>query len=334
MKIRLAVPLLCALAVQVLTPLPARAADPAPLLTTDELKKLVDSGQYRDALKAMLPILVLKGPAAAPYNRHEILMLKAECQLQLKMNREALDTLDLARKEALAVPDQPSAAQALALTHLIQKSPGLNYTPKTGTSRKPITIVDRTLRKGAYDALFADELAPLQQKAKAALAGKSLVPIAEASKLLGGVRAVEFVSTGSNKETEQLTADLTKQSLKLFNDALEDLTARTQRISDSANRIVTENMNVTDSTGRTWVQQQTRRKGLTPQDSQTLKGIQTESAKIPQAASDLAQALGADNAPFKAVAGKAEVLRDKVNTVLTDDYSAVINQTVPDRVPR
>jgi hypothetical protein len=301
-----------------------RAADAPPLLTMDEVKKLADSGQYQDALKALGRISQLQGAAAAPYNRHEVLMLRAECQLQTKQTSAARETLELARKEAVTALDEEKAAQASALKQLIEKSPGFHYTPKTGTSRKPIPILDRILRKAAYDALFADDLAPLQAKAKAAAVSKSLVPIAEASKLLSSVRAVERVSTGSNKQTEQITADLAKQSLKLFNDALEDLSTKTQRISDSANRVVTETVNFTDPSGRTYQQQQTHRKGLGPQDGATLKGIKTECDKIPAAAAELAQALGADTAPFKVVATKAEQVKDKANTALTDDYSTVI----------
>jgi hypothetical protein len=304
--------------------MPLFAADAPPMLTMDEVKKLVDAGQYQDALKAISRINQLKGPAAAPYNHHEVLMLLAECQLQTKQTTAAKSTLDIAHKEAVTVLDEQKAAEASALKQLIEKSPGFNYTPRTGTSRKPIPILDRILRKAAYDALFADELAPLQLKAKAAANARSLVPIAEASKLLSAVRAVERVSTGSNKQTEQITADLTKQSLKLFNDALNDLSTKTQRISDSANRVVTENVNFTDANGRTYMQQQTHRKGLAPQDAQVLKGIKTECEKIPVAASELAQALGADAGPFKTVAAKADTIKDKANTVLTDDYSSAI----------
>jgi len=301
-----------------------RGAEQVPLLTQDELKKLVDSGQYKDALKGMIRVMELKGAAAAPYNRHDLLMLKAECQLQIKETRAAMDTLELARKEAVAESNDAHAAQAQALVLLIQKSPGLMYTPKTGTARKPIPILDRILRKAAYDALFADDMAALELKVKAAVAGKSLVPIAEASKLLSGLRAVEFVSAGDNKQTEQITGDLTKRSLKLFGDALDDLTAQTQRISDSANRVVTENVNVT-SGGQTFMQTQTHRKGLAGQDAASLKAIKAECEKIPAAAWELAQALGADTAPFKAVAAKADSLKDKANTVLTDDYLSVVH---------
>jgi hypothetical protein len=306
------------------TSVPLLAADLPPLLTMDEVKKLVDAGQYQDALKAIARIAELKGAAAAGYNRHEVLMLRAECQLQTRQTTAARDTLELARKEAAANLDEEKAAQASALKQLIEKSPGFNYTPRTGNTRKPIPILDRILRKSAYDALFADELAPLQLKAKAAANSKSLVPIHDASKMLASVRAVERVSTGNNKQTEQITADLTKQSLKLLNDALDDLSTKTQRISDSANRVVTENVSFTDANGRTFMQQQTHRKGLGPQDGPTLKAIKADCDKIPAAAAELAQALSADAGPFKSIAVKADTIKDKANTVLTDDYSSAI----------
>src|SRR5207248_1905113 len=113
--------------------------------------KLANAGQYQDALKALLRILELKGPAAAGYDRHEMLMLKAECQLQIKQSSAALDTLELARKEAAAAANEGHVMEASALAMLVRLSPGGNYTPQTGTIRKPIPIHDRTLRKAGYD---------------------------------------------------------------------------------------------------------------------------------------------------------------------------------------
>jgi hypothetical protein len=186
--------------------------------------------------------------------------------------------------------------------------------------RQPIPILDRILRKAAYDALFADEYAPLELKVKAALKATSLPPIADAAKAASGVRAVEFVSTGANKKTEKITQDLTAQALKLMNDALADLTSTTQRISDSANRLITENVTMQDGAGHTYYVQQTHRQGLQGQDAQTLKNIEATCDKMGPAAAELAHDLGGDAAPFKQIAAKALTLKAKADTTLNDNY--------------
>jgi hypothetical protein len=302
-----------------------RAAEPA-LLTGDEVKKLVDSGAYKDALKALLRVLDLKGAAAANYDRHEMLMLKVECQLQLKDQPGAKVTLETARKEAVEAKKDGNVAAAAALATLLEKSSAWNYTPKTGAVKKPIPILDRTLRKAAFDALFADEFTPLENKVKAAANAKSLGPIVEAARLAGAIRAVERVSTGENKKTEAIVDALTKQSLKLLDDAVTDMAAKTQKIHDSANRVVTETVNMTDSQGRQYQTLQSRRKGITNQERDALKGIKTEAAKIPTAAGELAAFLGSDAAPFTAIGKKAETVKDTAEKTLTDDYVNVLRQ--------
>src|SRR5208283_3866968 len=130
---------------------PAPATGPAPLPTADEVRKQVDDGQYRDALKNLLRILDLKGPPAVAYDRVDMLFLRGECQLQIHENNAAQGSLDAAVKEARGgngVPaNRDKAVGALALSALLAKSPNLMYTPKTRTgplAPKPISILDRT----------------------------------------------------------------------------------------------------------------------------------------------------------------------------------------------
>src|ERR1051325_2735669 len=94
------------------------------MLTQDEIKKLVDAGQYKDALKGMSRVLALKGQAAVGYDRFELLMMKAECQLQVKDSTGALATLTEAKKEAFGQRNFDKLAEPTALTYLIQKSSG------------------------------------------------------------------------------------------------------------------------------------------------------------------------------------------------------------------
>src|ERR1035437_3345318 len=143
----------------------ARAEEP-PLPTAAEIKNLVDAGQYKDALKPISRALALKGPAAAPYVRPDLWILRAECLLQLKQDQQgALAALEQARKDAFGERKFEKMAEPTALTMLIQKSNAYKYTPRG--AKEGISILDRTLRPAAYAALLADELPATKQKVDA-----------------------------------------------------------------------------------------------------------------------------------------------------------------------
>jgi hypothetical protein len=301
------------------------AAELTPPLTADEVKKLVNAGQYKDALQALIRILDLKGPAAGAYDRHEMLMLRVECQLQIKQNLAALDTLEVARKEAVAAFNDEHAMDASALTMLIKQSPGGIYMPQTGAVRRPLAINDRIQRKAAFEAMLADQMAQITLKIRQAKTANKLPPIAEAAKLAVAVRPVEHAAAGDNKQTDQLLADLSQIAVKLLTAASDDLASQTQRISDSANRVVTENVFVTDPYGRQMQTTQTHRVGITREETTTLKNVMSEAGKIAAASTQFAQFFANDPAPFKTAATKAATIKDKANTALTDNYSANVH---------
>ncbi len=159
---------------------------PAPLPLPGDLKQQVDAGEYRDALKGLSRVLDLKGAAAEPYNRFEMLTLRAECQLQLRQTAAALDSLTAAQKQAASQGNADGVGASLAFADLIQRSPALRYTPKASNgplAKKPIDILDRSQRPQAYEALFADELTSAQQKVRQAETARQMPPILEAAKM-------------------------------------------------------------------------------------------------------------------------------------------------------
>lgn len=300
------------------------APETAAPLSADEVKKLANAGQYQDALKALVKILTLKGEKAAGYDRHEMLMLKAECQLQLKMSSAALDTLELARKEAATALAEDQAMQSQALAMLIKASPGGTYTPQTGTIRKPIPIADKTLRKGAYDSMLGDQLAQINVKVKQAKAANKLPPVAEAAKQVVAIRPVEKASAGDNKATDELLADLSKLAMKMVSAAVDDLATEIKKISDAANRVVSENVTLQDPSGRAYVVQQTHRVGLSGNDRTSLKNAIAECGKISGAAGELGQFFSTEAQAYKDVATKASLTKDKATATLNDDYTSNI----------
>ena len=161
----------------------AQEAPPVPM--TREIKAQVEAGDYREALKGLLRALDLKGPAAQAYDRVELLMLRAECQLQIKESRACLDSLEAARKEAGVQGKSDGVGAAMAMALLVQRSTAFRYVPKTAAAGpvapKPVDILDRQARPEAYKALFADELAGTRQKVRAAETVRTMPPIMEAA---------------------------------------------------------------------------------------------------------------------------------------------------------
>ena len=297
------------------------AAEANALLTAEEVKKLVAAGQYQDAAKMLNRILALRNPAAAGYDRYEMLMLRAECQLQLKLTPAAIDSIEAARKEAITTANDEQVMSAVAFAALIKASPGGNYTPTTGTIRKPIPITDMILRKAAYNSLFADQLAQITVKVRTAKVANQLKPIAEAAQQTVTIRAIEKVSTDNTTQADQILADLAATAQKMLSTATDTLAADAKRINESANRLVTENIMVTDAMGRMYNSTVTRRAGLTADDSKTLKQIITESGKIASAANEFAAFfVSSDPAPFKDIATKAQTTTKDAQRTLNDNY--------------
>jgi hypothetical protein len=296
------------------------------LLTSDELHKLVDAGQYKDALRGLARPLALRGIAAAPYDRHDLLNLRAECQAQIHDNAGALATLALIHKESAAANKPDDVLLADAFAELLQKSPGGIYLPKTGASHLPIKILDRSARKSAYDALFADQFVLFQQKATAAANAKTLPLFMEAAKFAASVRAAEFASTGGNAQSADAMKDLADRAAKLINDTVDDLSLRQTRISTAANREITETYN-SNIRGVMYPQNRTHKAGLSGDDATVLKNIIETCKKVPPAAQQLADAFGTEQETFKAAANKAEDLKAKANTTLTTDYTGYTNGT-------
>jgi len=177
--------------------LPATApaqTTPPPLPKQADIRGLVEAGDYAGALRGITRVLELKGPAAVPYNRPEMLLLRGECLLQTRQNSAAKVALDDSLKEAIAAGDSVIAGNALALSTLMAKSANLTYSPKKGTSpvaAKPISILDRTVRPDAYKALYNDLLPETTTKARAAIKSESMTTVMSVARDAATLRALE-----------------------------------------------------------------------------------------------------------------------------------------------
>jgi hypothetical protein len=312
-------------------PAPATTAAPGgaanALPTAAELAKQVDDGQYRDVLKSLQRVLDLKGTAAAPYNRAEMLMLRAECLLQLRETQGALSTLEAAAKEARGnkdqVPDPDMLGKAVALTVLVNKSPNLQYTPKTHTgpvAPKPINILDRTARTDAFKALFDDVLPDAKAKVRATENAKTLQPILDLAKSIAALRAVEKAATDADNESTVLVSQLTTRATIMLGNSVADMSAAVDSIAANANQVYTYPIpRINPATKQQYFDQGTRRRGLNSDQGARLKTIQQNCAQTISACADLGLALDAVD-KFRPIANDADRVTQKAVRVLNDDY--------------
>jgi hypothetical protein len=288
----------------------------------------VDDGQYREALRSLQRVLGLKGAAAAPYNRAEMLMLRAECQLQIREPSAALTTLDAVAKEARGSKDQASNpdmfGKALALTVLVNKSANLQYTPKTRTgplAPKPINILDRAARPEAYKALFTDILPDAKAKVRAMENTTALQPLLDTAKALAALRGMEKVANGAEDESAMLANQLATRATILLGNSVADMNAAADSIAATANQIFTTPvMRVDPVTKKSVIDQVPHRQGLVNDLPARLKTIQQNCTHVINACADLSLAL--DSAEkFRAISSDADTVARKAGNALNDDYS-------------
>jgi hypothetical protein len=304
------------------SPPPTAQSSSTDRLTAEEIRKLVDAGQYRDALKALARVVDLKGAAGADYDHEEMLLLKAECLLQIRENSSAMATYTSAQKEAQKDGKDAQEAIAGSMILLIQQSPGLKYIPKTGDVKTPISVLDRTQRTAAFNALFNDQFAIFTRIAKGASTATTLQPTLDAAKLAAGLRDVEKVATGSNQQTQQMMDDMADHAVKLINTKLDDFSARTTAIAASANTMVMSPA-MGSYGGRSMQTTNTHRQGLLGNDAQVLQNVIDTCKSVPAGAELLANALGSHKDDFHTAGAKAEQLRTKADHVLHDNYAVV-----------
>jgi hypothetical protein len=310
MKRRLAVGAVMAMGVSA-----AALAAPPTLPTMEDITKLADAGQWKETLAAVSRVSELKGPAAAPYDRRKLLMMKAECQLQLHENSGATTTLATLIKES---KDAKEAAEPIALTELLQKSPGGTYTPK-GAGQPPISVLDRSKRKEAYTALATDQLAALQARVKAASNVTALPPLVQLGKAAAPVRAAEYAGTGKTEQVDAVTAQLAALSQKLMNAALGELSRRVEAVSLSANKQITVTVPMNFGRGGTAAVTQSRPTGLTSTDIATLRDVEKQCDQFAPASKELGQAFG-DEKGFSGITSQATQIKSRAEAVLNANY--------------
>lgn len=298
---------------------PSLAADAAP--TTDQLNELFAERKYQDLLTRLNKILSLKGPAAGPYDRYELLTLRGETYLRLKAMPPAADAFGEA---ARATDDPKKSSTARATELLIRQSGNGRYAPRATDERgkpfPPIDVIDPDSRTQAMNALLVDvqiRAGPLVDKAMSA---NTLAPIADVAEAIDDLRSVELVATGKDEKTTRLAGRLGQRARELLAHETELMSTRVVTIESQAN--LEDRVTVRYKTGaQQSVTQLPVKRGLTPREGEELRAIVINADKIASAARELAEALGGDAADLSSVADNAEAARDRAKKVLETPYT-------------
>lgn len=287
----------------------------------DDIRQLVSDGKHREALQKLSRVLALKGSAAAQYDRHELLRLKAESHLNIKDSAAAASAFAAAAKEA---PDDAARAQDKASELVVKRSKNLQFTPrpaKKGGKTGPIDITTMEARKEAFAALLEEEKAAAGPALKKARDARSLPPIVDGLKKVGELRMLELAATGADAEATKLIEDLAGQAHKLMDQAVQDMTSLVNDIEQSANDVQPVAVPARSPGGRGPIlYQSAKRRGLTTRDTQDLKRTINDLRKLVPMARELVQSLGEAGKQFEKIADDGEAIGNQAQKVLTTDY--------------
>jgi len=312
--------------VTVFTPA-TRADGPEPLPTQDELHQLFDQQKYSQVLQKLQRVLILKGMAAKPYDRHDLLRLRGEAFLRLKLSQQAEQAFTEASKEAL---DANAVALDLATQLLIHRSPAAQYQPKSkdskGKIQDPIPIIDAEKRKEALTALFQDELLADAPKIKAVRDSKSLPPIMQVMPTVASLRILELAATGGqDDETKKVISDLAKHAEGLMGDAVQAMAKDVDALDKYANGLVEYTEVTADPVYGARSVPRWRKRGLQAKDQQELRNVESTCDLIVPASREFSDAMGTDGSGLDAVRTAAEKVGRRADQILNADYRGVYN---------
>jgi hypothetical protein len=299
--------------IKVPTPLPDRP------LSMDELQSLFVEARYPDLLKSINRVLALKGKAADPYDRYEVLALKAETHLRMKAIAAAILTFTQMAEETKD-PQQQAVAKASVV--LLKKSRNLAYTPTSGGRGKsaPIDLVDPASRRKALRQLLADELAVATPKVEKALDGRSLAAVAEALRSLQGIDVLERAAEGDDQESKQISQELRDRGNAVMAKALQQMSKAVEEISKSANEMQEIHMVQPLVGGGSTDMVRYRKRGLSRDDVTNLKAVIATCEEIAPNATGLARATGGKEKDIENLVDAADDLARRADKVLKAEY--------------
>ena len=190
-----------------------------------------NAGNYRASLQKISQMLGGKLAPGGSKERYDLLMLRGECQLNLKNRDLAVDAFEAASRVTFAKEDITPTANARTIAILVERSPELRYRPKGKPDADGIDIVKPDSRKTAMSALL-DELLPAAQAAADA-AGKAtdVAVMHEALEPIADAFVVELTATGEPKQSAPMFRQVGSHVRTFIAGEIERLQHRTEQLS-------------------------------------------------------------------------------------------------------
>jgi hypothetical protein len=211
-------------------PPPAQPSPPQQDASLDAARIDAARGEYRAAILKIGKLLYsFKEPT--PDERYELLMLKGECQLQLKDRMGSASTFKSAAKAAGDL-NQLAAARANAL--IVERSAGGVY-KSASASGESIDILAPESRKKAMAQLLQDTWSKNKRDIDAAMRGETLPPIEKVFVAVADSYALELTTTGEAKQIEPVMRELGGRAFGLIRDEVTRYTRLVEQMNQLSN---------------------------------------------------------------------------------------------------
>ena len=278
----------------------------------ETLRQLFRDGQYQRVVREAVKVLDLYGEAAKLYDRHEVIVLKAESHLRLAQQDLAADGFD----DAAAVAASPEAHDIdFATARLIRQSKRARYVPRTGSlAGAEIDILEPDSRKKALIALFDDERAEAQSALDRAAESQRIAPLFDAVDRAAQLRQLERAARGDADESDKLLKSLSKRSRAMLSGEIKRVEKRVDQIGKSANK-------------RKKFGSAYRKQGLAAPDPAELRELIKTCGQVCDAAVRMADSVSNDKDDFEAIKRDSAAAARHAQEVLTADYTGLYDRS-------
>jgi hypothetical protein len=293
-----------------------------PILTIKDAQADYTAGNYPACLQKIATMV----PVAAVADKPALFALKGECLIAQKQATAASEAFLAASSAYTTAKDKKNAAVTRATADVIRNSTDFNYTPKTGKDKNPLTINDPAQRPAALTAFYNDQAAATLEAKKALGAGNtpprpSLPDIQAFAPKLQTLEIYEMAATGDDAKTLAMQKALATQAKNEIAAFVNSSNTKVDTIAAAAaTKVPIPGTGGKGGKNKAATPQQTKEKGLTEPERNSLNDLLATADKIPPAAKSLVPALNTDADFFNSEIASTSALKKKIDALLAEKF--------------